>query len=144
MYSEDYLWASGLWNGSSPVIPNLVCSFFIAVFSIQLFLERLSSNNRVLVTIVHRVNNTSHCFKISIHWIMQLVSWIPEGGGGTWVNFAVYVLLVSRSPYPIIVSSVASYRPQLSHCWEICNFRDPNLVTFYLCLYLLNFLNKSS
>ena len=26
---------------------------------------------------------------------------------------------------------MANYRPHLSHFGQICNFRDPNLVTFY-------------
>ena len=59
----------------------------------------------------------------------------PRGGGGLGVLrliFAWYVPLASQSPYPIIVYSVANYRPHLSHFWEnICNFRNPNLVTFY-------------
>ena len=47
--------------------------------------------------------------------------------------FAGYVPLASQSPYPIIVYFVANYRPHLSYFWaNICNFRDPNLVTFYL------------
>ena len=47
------------------------------------------------------------------------------------------MLLASQSPYPIVVYSVASYRPQLSHYWEIYNFPDPNLVNFYLSKYLI-------
>ena len=31
--------------------------------------------------------------------------------------FVRYVLLASQSPYPIIVYSVANYRPHLSHFW---------------------------
>ena len=37
-------------------------------------------------------------------------------GGGTWVKFC-WVCAASQSPYPIIVYSVASYRPYLSHFW---------------------------
>ena len=50
-----------------------------------------------------------------------------EGGGGGGVLgliFAGYAPLASQSPYPIIVYSVANNK-------QICNFRDPNLVTFY-------------
>ena len=39
--------------------------------------------------------------------------------------------LASQSPYHIIVYSVASYRPILVTFVRICNFCDPNLVTFY-------------
>ena len=39
---------------------------------------------------------------------------------GEWVlgsSFAGYVPLASQSPYPIIVYSMANYRPHLSHFW---------------------------
>ena len=43
-----------------------------------------------------------------------------------------------RAPIPIIVYSVANYRPHLIVTFgQICNFCDPNLVTFYLCVYLI-------
>ena len=39
-----------------------------------------------------------------------------EGGGGyLGLIFVGYVQLVSQSPYPIIVYSVANYRPHISH-----------------------------
>ena len=54
------------------------------------------------------------------------------GGGVSWpVSFAEYVPLASQSPYLIILYSVANYRPHLSPFWQIGNFRDPNLATFY-------------
>ena len=43
--------------------------------------------------------------------------------------FAGYVPLASQSPYPIVVYSVVNYRPILVTFDQICNFRDPNLVT---------------
>ena len=43
-------------------------------------------------------------------------SGIPGGGVGGLI-FAGYVLLASQSPYPIIVYSVANYRPHLSQFW---------------------------
>ena len=52
----------------------------------------------------------------------------PAGGGGVLgLIFAGYMPLASQNPYPIIVNSVAKYRPHLSHFWEKCNFRNPNL-----------------
>ena len=39
------------------------------------------------------------------------------GGGVLGSRFAGYVALASQKPYPIIVYSVASYRPHLSHFW---------------------------
>ena len=55
------------------------------------------------------------------------------GGGGVYwpVSFTEYVPLASQSPYLIILYSVANYRPHLSPFWQIGNFRDPNLATFY-------------
>ena len=54
------------------------------------------------------------------------------GGGGVVLGliFAGYVLLVSQSPFSIIVYSVVKHRPHLRHFWEKSNFHDPNLVTF--------------
>ena len=53
----------------------------------------------------------------------------PGVGGGRVLGliFAGYVSLASQNPYPIIVNSVSKYRPHLSHFWEKCNFRNPNL-----------------
>ena len=56
----------------------------------------------------------------------------PGGGGGGVLEliFAGYVPLVSQSPF-IVYSVMANYRPILATFGQICNFRDPNLVTFY-------------
>ena len=55
--------------------------------------------------------------KFSHKTVAKLFAHFPAleggGGGGTWVIFAGYVLLSSQSPYPIIVYSVANYRPIL-------------------------------
>ena len=40
---------------------------------------------------------------------------LSRGGGLLRLIFAGYVPLASQSPYPIIVYSVANYRPRLSH-----------------------------
>ena len=45
------------------------------------------------------------------------LSVIQPGGGLFGSSFAGYVPLASQNPYPIIVCSVASYRPHLSHFW---------------------------
>ena len=39
------------------------------------------------------------------------------GGGVLGSIFAGYVPLASPDPYPVIVYSVASYRPHVSHYW---------------------------
>ena len=56
---------------------------------------------------------------------------IPRGGL-LGLIFAGYVPLASQNPYPIIVYSVAKYKPHLD---------DPNLVTFCFCIYLLKLFN---
>ena len=59
---------------------------------------------------------------------------VSSPGGVLGLIFAGYVLLASQSPYPIIVYSVASsidHNYMLVIFGQICNFRDPNLVTFY-------------
>ena len=51
-------------------------------------------------------------------WKAGNVSGMVGGGGGVLrLIFSRYVLLASESPYPIIVYSVANYRPHLSHFW---------------------------
>ena len=48
------------------------------------------------------------------------------GGGGLLGSiFAGYVPLASQNPYPIIVYSVANYRPHLSHFWANVIFAIP-------------------
>ena len=59
---------------------------------------------------------------------------VEQSGGDTLgLIFAGHVPLASKSPYPIIVYSVANYRPRLGHFWAnmYTNFCDRNLVTFY-------------
>ena len=67
----------------------------------------------------------------------------PPGGGVLGLIFAVYVPLASQSPHPLTIYSVANYR-HLVTFGQICNFRDPNLVTFSLYTFLINPLNGSS
>ena len=52
------------------------------------------------------VNKLSHC-------------WEGGGGGGVvaWVNFCWVCATCLSEPFPIIVYSVANYRPHLSHFW---------------------------
>ena len=52
--------------------------------------------------------------------LRQALRVVEESRGGGKVLgliFAGYVPLASQSPYPIIVYSVANYRPHLSHFW---------------------------
>ena len=43
------------------------------------------------------------------------------GRGVLGLSFVGYVPLASKSPYPIVVYSVANYRPHLSHFWANMN-----------------------
>ena len=52
-------------------------------------------------------------------------------GGLLGLIFAGYVPLASQNRYPIIVYSVAKYRPYLSHFWENVIFAIPS---YYLCV----------
>ena len=47
------------------------------------------------------------------------------------LNFAGCVSLASQSPYTIIVYSAPIIDPILVTFGQICNFRNPNFVTFY-------------
>ena len=58
-----------------------------------------------------------------------------RGGGLLGSIFAGYVPLVLQILWPVIDSFLVTFG-------HICNFRDPNLVTFYLCMYLT--LNKNT
>ena len=49
--------------------------------------------------------------------VFLLIALGPGGGGVLGSGFAGYVPLASQNPYPIIVYSVAKYRPHLSHFW---------------------------
>ena len=53
---------------------------------------------------------------IDSHRLSVIVGFKPSGGV-LGLIFAGYVPLASQSPYPIIVYSVANYRPHLSHFW---------------------------
>ena len=58
----------------------------------------------------------------------------PKGvGGGVGLIFAGHVLLAYQSPFLIMVYSLANViiDPILVTFGQICNFRDPNSVTFY-------------
>ena len=65
------------------------------------------------------------------------------GAGGRGVLgliFAGYVPLASQSLYPIIVYSVANYRPIVVTFGQICYFRDPSWITsyFYVLTHFLS------
>ena len=68
------------------------------------------------------------------------------GGGGAVLGliFAGYLPMASQSPNPIIVNSLWPIIDlTLVTFGQICNFRNPDLVTFYFCVYHINRLNRS-
>ena len=74
----------------------------------------------------------------SIH---QLSGGRRGGGGGYLGQFLLGMCLWPfRAPYSLILWPVID--SLLVTFGQICNFRDPNLVTFYLCMYLT--LNKKT
>ena len=72
----------------------------------------LSSVTHSLTCACYRLN--AFCLRFPV-----IHSVTPPGGGEGVLGliFAEYVPLASQSPYPIIVYSVANYRPYLSHFW---------------------------
>ena len=65
------------------------------------------------------------------------------GGAVLGLIFAGYVPMASQSAYPIIVNSLWPIIDlTLVTFGQICNFRDPDLVTFYFCVYHINRLNR--
>ena len=77
------------------------------------------------------------CIHVSVvHKTRKLEQLSPKWFG---LIFAGYVPLASQSPYHTIVYPVASYRPHhIVTFGQLCNFRDPNLVTIYIyiCIYV--------
>ena len=59
-----------------------------------------------------------HYNSLRMIFTITMYSNLGRGGGGVLgSSFAGYVPLASQNPYPIIVYSVAIYRPQFSHFW---------------------------
>ena len=80
--------------------------------------------------------------KLSSGWPKASEGWprLPGWGRwGTWVYvYWVCAAFLSEPLSSIIVYFLANYRPHLSHFLENVIFCDPNLVTFYLCIYIIN------
>ena len=70
--------------------------------------------------------------------VRPISPWLVGEGGACGVIgliFAGYVLLASQNHYPIIVYSVANYRPHLSHFWANMKF-SPSQLCHFLFMYL--------
>ena len=83
-------------------------------------------------------------FQIHVH--QDLFDTRVVGGGGGMgellgLIFTGYLPLASQNPYPIIVYSVAKYRPHLRHFWETVIFAIPSLLKkrlFILLVFQIN------
>ena len=60
----------------------------------------------------------------------------PVGGGALGLIFARVCAVGLQSPYPIIVYSVANYRPHLSHFWANMSFSRSQLVIHRKAFYV--------
>ena len=83
-----------------------------------------------------------HAIALLVAWTGVCV-WVWGGGGVLGLMFAGYVPLSFHSPYPIIVYFFFQLQTPAQSLFGKCNFRDPNLVTFYLCIYLINVVSRT-
>ena len=68
------------------------------------------------------------------------------GGGWTWDNFCWVCAAASQSPYPIIVYSVANYRPHLSHFWanmKISRSQLSHILLLWIDSFFLDWMKNS-
>ena len=81
-----------------------------------------------------------HIFQVLMKQTLQIfvrtLTWLDpnhEGGGGVvlGLNFAGHVLLASQCPNPLQSIPWPNIDKILVAVEQICNYRDPNLVTFY-------------
>ena len=64
---------------------------------------------------------------------------LPGGGGGYfWVNVCWACATSLSEPQPHYSLFFGQLQTLSQSLFGKCNFRDPNLVTFYLCIYLIN------
>ena len=94
--------------------------FHLAPFSLSSKTHRSICINTTIFTKIKRmcfhVDPLSRAFP---HWCRFAENARCPGGGGEYLelSFAGYVPLAFQNPYPIIVYSVANYRPHFSHFW---------------------------
>ena len=90
----------------------------------------------VIVLDLSLPNELWHTLETLLSQVRRVIEWsclvIKPLEGVLGSIFAGYVLLASQSPYPIIVYSVANYRP---HLRQICNFSQSQLSHFVCTLY---------
>ena len=83
-------------------------------------------------------------FQIHVHQDLFDTRVVVGGGGmGELLGliFTGYLPLASQNPYPIIVYSVAKYRPHRRHFWETVIFAIPSLLKktlFILLVFQIN------
>ena len=76
-------------------------------------------------------------------WRVAISRGLGGGGGGLGLIFAGFVPLASQSPYPIMVYSMANYRPHPSHFWANVYFLRSQLSHFlFLWIDPFSWLNE--
>ena len=80
---------------------------------------RLQFLAAILSTVIFKLDavKMAACCALSRRSLLSFSTDCEQSGEVLRLIFAGYVRLASQSPYPIIVYSVASYGPHLSHFW---------------------------
>ena len=76
-------------------------------------------------------------------WVCGCVCVGGGGGVGSWVNVCWVCAAVLSEPLPYYSLFLFQLYTPAQSLFGKCNFRDPNLVTFYLCIYLINVVSRT-
>ena len=88
-------------------------------------MKRVPAEDLLLYKASYPGRSSSFCFQ---NWLHNFLSPLPPGGG-TWVTFC-WVLAAGLSE-PLFYIMWPIIDPILVIFGQICDFQDPNLVTFY-------------
>ena len=83
-----------------------------------------------------------HAIALLVAWTGVCV-WVGGGGVGSWVNVCWVCAAVLSEPLPYYSLFFSQLQTPAQSLFGKCNFRDPNLVTFYLCIYLINVVSRT-
>ena len=106
----------------------------------------LSPNRKLLFLRFDRLESESNNYSVTFKHIFlecrnlfhqEMIPLMKGGEGGTWVNFLLGMChWPLRTPTPLQSILWTIIDPILVTFEQICNFHDPNLVTFYLFIYI--------
>ena len=102
------------------------------MFKVFLILDLYTSSNSLQDMLTNRPAHAHTADSPRYLPLAKDVSCLGRGEGGTWDNFCWVYTAASQSPYPILVYSVANYRPHLSHFWANMQFSLSQLSHFLL------------